>query len=209
MSMPDPSDNEQALIHTARRGSLEAFNTLVLRYQDSVYTLAYRIMGESHSAADVVQDAFILAYRRLDSYRGGSFRAWLMRIATNTAYDELRRRKRRPATAFDDLPGAESDDGPPVSADTPTPEQVVQQGELQHAIQQCITALGDDQRLILVMSDVEGFSYQEIADQLGVQLGTVKSRLSRARTSVRHCLQAVGELLPAAYRLIGNADDTK
>jgi RNA polymerase sigma-70 factor (ECF subfamily) len=209
MSMPDTSDNEQALIHTARRGSLEAFNTLVLRYQDSVYTLAYRIMGESHSAADVAQDAFILAYRRLDSYRGGSFRAWLLRIATNTAYDELRRRKRRPATAFDDLPGAESDDGPPVSADTPNPEQVVQQAELQQAIQKCITALSADQRLVLVMSDVEGFSYQEIADQLDVQLGTVKSRLSRARTSVRHCLQAVQELLPAAYRLIGNADDTK
>jgi RNA polymerase sigma-70 factor (ECF subfamily) len=207
--MPDTFDNEQALIHTARRGSLEAFNTLVLRYQDSVYTLAYRIMGESHSAADVAQDAFILAYRRLESYRGGSFRAWLLRIATNTAYDELRRRKRRPATAFDDLPGADADDGPPVSADTPNPEQVVQQGELNHAIQQCIRALGDDQRVILVMSDVEGFSYQEIADQLGVQLGTVKSRLSRARTSVRHCLQAVQELLPTAYRLIGNADDTK
>lgn len=203
----NPQDNEQALIQTARRGSLEAFNALVLRYQDSVYTLAYRIMGESHSAADVAQDAFILAYRRLDSYRGGSFRAWLLRIATNTAYDELRRRKRRPASSFEELSGAESDDGPPLPADTPNPEQVVQQGELQRAIQNCINGLGDDQRVVIVLSDVEGLSYQEIADNLGVQLGTVKSRLSRARVSVRHCLQAVRELLPAEYRLTGNADD--
>jgi RNA polymerase sigma-70 factor (ECF subfamily) len=205
----NPQDDEQALILTARRGNLDAFNALVLRYQDSVYTLAYRIMGDSHSAADVVQEAFILAYRRLDSYRGGSFRSWLLRIATNTAYDELRRRKRRPATSFEELPGAETDDGSPLSGDTPNPEHVVLQGELQRAIQNCINALGDDQRLVLVLSDVEGLSYQEIADHLAVQLGTVKSRLSRARASVRHCLQAVQELLPAAYRLIGNADDTK
>jgi RNA polymerase sigma-70 factor (ECF subfamily) len=205
--MPDTSEHEQALIHTARRGNLEAFNALVLHYQDSVYTLAYRIMGESHSAADIAQETFILAYRRLDSYRGGNFRSWLLRIATNTAYDELRRRKRRPATSFEELPGSDTDDGPPLPGDTPTPEQVVQQGELQSAIQNCINALGDDQRLVLVLSDVEGLSYQEIAEYLDVQLGTVKSRLSRARASVRHCLQAVQELLPAAYRLIGNADD--
>ncbi len=205
----DPQNDEQALIRTARRGNLEAFNALVLHYQDSVYTLAYRIMGESHSAADVAQETFILAYRRLDSYRGGNFRSWLLRIATNTAYDELRRRKRRPATSFEELPGSDTDDGPPLSGDTPNPELVVQQGELQRAIQNCINALGDDQRLVLVLSDVEGLSYQEIADHLDVQLGTVKSRLSRARASVRHCLQAVQELLPSAYRLIGNADYTK
>jgi len=202
-----PTD-ENALIQTARRGDLDAFNALVLHYQDSLYTLAYRIMGDSHSAADVVQEAFILAYRRLDSYRGGNFRSWLLRIATNTAYDELRRRKRRPATSFEELPGSETDDGPPIPGNAPTPEQVVQQEELQQAIQHCINALRDDQRLVLVLSDVEGLSYQEIADNLDMQLGTVKSRLSRARTSVRHCLQAVQELLPAAYRLIGNADDT-
>jgi RNA polymerase sigma-70 factor (ECF subfamily) len=203
-----PHTDEHSLIQTARRGDLDAFNALVLYYQDSIYTIAYRIMGESHSAADVVQEAFILAYRRLDSYRGGNFRSWLMRIATNTAYDELRRRKRRPATSFEELPGSDTDDGPLLPGSSLTPEQVVQQAELQQAIQNCINDLGDDQRLVLVLSDVEGLSYQEIADNLDVQLGTVKSRLSRARASVRHCLQAVQELLPAAYRLIGNADDT-
>jgi RNA polymerase sigma-70 factor (ECF subfamily) len=207
--MPSTSyTDEQSLILTARRGDLDAFNTLVLHYQDSVYTLAYRIMGESHSAADVVQEAFILAYRRLDSYRGGNFRSWLLRITTNTAYDELRRRKRRPAASIEELPGSETDDGPSLPGNSPTPEQVVLQAEIQQAIQNCINGLGDDQRLVLVLSDVEGLSYQEIADNLDLELGTVKSRLSRARASVRHCLQAVQELLPAAYRLIGNADDT-
>jgi RNA polymerase sigma-70 factor, ECF subfamily len=194
-------EHEQALIQSARRGSLEAFNTLVLHYQDGVYSLAYRIMGEDASAADAAQDAFITAYRRLETYRGGSFRAWLLRITTNTCYDELRRRKRRPVTAFDDLPGAESDDGPPLPADSVTPEQAVQQAELQKAIEQCIGGLQLDQRTVLLLSDVEGMNYQEIADITGANLGTVKSRLSRARLGVRRCLQAVRELLPAEYRL--------
>ena len=201
-------ENEQALIETARRGDIDAFNALVLTYQDSVYTLAYRIMGDSHSAADAAQETFILVYRRLNTYRGGNFRSWLLRIATNTCYDELRRRKRRPATSLEELPGADMDDGPPLANESSTPEQIVQQNELNQAIQACINALGEDQRMVLVLSDVEGLSYQEIADNTGAQLGTIKSRLSRARTSVRQCLQAVQELLPSAYRLIGNDEDT-
>lgn len=202
--MVDLVTDEVMIIEDARRGSLDAFNALVLRHQDVVYSLSYRIMGEPDSAADMTQDAFLLAYRRLETYRGGSFRSWLCRIATNVCYDELRRRKRRPATSIDDLPGADADDGPPIPSHLPTPEQAVQEGELQQAIQNCIMSLGDDQRIVLVMCDVEGFSYEEIADNTGANLGTVKSRLSRARASVRNCLQAVQELLPAEYRLIRN-----
>jgi RNA polymerase sigma-70 factor (ECF subfamily) len=194
-------ENEPALIQAARRGDLEAFNTLVLHYQDGVYALVYRILGEPAAAADVAQDAFIIAYRHLRDYRGGSFRAWVFRIATNACYDELRRRKRRPATLFDDLPGAEADDGPALAADAPTPEQAAQQAELNRAIERCIRALQSDQRLVLVLSDIEGLNYQEIADSTGLNLGTVKSRLSRARAGVRACLQAVQELLPSVYRL--------
>lgn len=199
--MAGESENEQLLIRQARQGSLDAFNELVLAYQDRVYSAAYRIMGDPASAADAAQDTFITAYRRLSTYRGGSFRAWLLRIATNTCYDELRRRKRRPATSLEDLPGAENDDGAPLPDQADTPEQIAQQRELSQALEDCIRALGDDQRIILVMSDVEGFSYQDIADSTGSNLGTVKSRLSRARASVRQCLQAVRELLPSVYRL--------
>jgi len=199
-------ENELMLIQTAQHGDLDAFNMLVLRHQNAVYTLSYRIMGEPDSAADATQDAFLTAYRRIETYRGGNFRSWLLRIATNTCYDELRRRKRRPATSFEDLPDADSDDGPSLPSSTETPEQTVQQRELNTAIQDCITALGEDQRVVLVMSDVQGFSYQEIAEVTGTQMGTVKSRLSRARLSIRRCLQAVQELLPAEYRLLTDAE---
>jgi RNA polymerase sigma-70 factor (ECF subfamily) len=192
-------ENEPALIQTAQRGDLSAFNVLVLAYQNNVYTLAYRIMGEAHTAADIAQEAFILAFRRLNTYRGGSFRSWLLRITANQCYDELRRLRRKPSISVED-PNAESDDVA-LPDDTSTPEQVVQQRELQHAIQRCINHLSVDQRMVLVSSDVEGFSYQEIAEQVGTSLGTVKSRLSRARAGVRDCLQSVRELLPSIFRL--------
>lgn len=192
--------NEQSLITAARRGDVDAFNQIVLHYQDGVYSLAYRIMGEEASAADAAQEAFILAYRRLETYQGGSFKSWLLRIVTNACYDELRRRKRRPATAFDDLPGAEADDGPPLPSDEISPEQAAQQAELRRAIEGCIRGLQTDQRTVLLLSDVEGMSYQEIAAITGTNLGTVKSRLSRARLGVRGCLEAFRELLPAGFR---------
>jgi RNA polymerase sigma-70 factor (ECF subfamily) len=192
-------EDEQALIRLARRGDLDAFNALVLRFQDSAYTLAFRIMGDPHSAADAAQEAFITAYRRLNTYRGGSFRAWVLRITTNQCYDEMRRRQRRPAVSVEDM-----GDEPALPDDADTPEEVVQQRELNRAIQECIGALNPDQRVVLVLCDVEGLDYQAIADQLGAQIGTVKSRLSRARASVRDCLQGVRDLLPSAYRLISD-----
>lgn len=192
------------LIQSAQNGDLSAFNALVLTYQDQVYSVTYRIMGTEDSASDATQDAFINAFRRIKTYRGGNFRAWLLRIATNTCYDILRYEKRRPATAFDDLPGGDTDDGPPLPDHQDTPEEIAQQHELNSAIQDCINGLSADQKIVLVMSDVEGYSYQEIADHAEVQLGTVKSRLSRARLSIRRCLQAVQELLPTEYRLIND-----
>jgi RNA polymerase sigma-70 factor (ECF subfamily) len=197
---------EQTLIQRALRGDLESFNALILRYQDSAYTLAYRIMGDSHSASDALQEAFIIAYRRLGTYRGGSFRAWLMRITTNQCYDELRRVRRRPSVSVEAM-GEETGDDPAIPDGSDTPEEVAVQRELQQAIQQCITSLNPDQRVVLVMCDVDGMDYQAIADTVGAQIGTVKSRLSRARAAVRDCLQGVRELLPPAFRLTSNDDD--
>lgn len=193
--------DEQTLIANAKRGDLEAFNALVLAYQDAIFSVTYRIMGDEMSAADSTQDTFVTAYRRLETYKGGNFRAWLFKIATNTCYDALRYQKRRPATPLDDLAGESYDEGPPIADSGISPEQAAQNNELHAAIQECINALNPDQRIVLVMCDVEGYSYQEIADNADIQIGTVKSRLSRARASVRQCLQAFEELLPAAYRL--------
>lgn len=203
--MAGTPEQEQALIQSAVSGNLQAFNTLVLAYQDSVYTVAYRIMGETAAAADAAQEAFIVAYRKLRTYQGGSFRGWLVRIVTNQCYDELRRRQRRPSVALSLLPDADSDDGPALpDTASAAPEDTAQQRELQQAIQDCINALTPDQRVVLVLSDVEELDYQSIADSTGANLGTVKSRLSRARAAMRDCLQAVRELLPANFRLVSD-----
>lgn len=189
--------DEATLIRQAQEGSLEAFNSLVLRHQNLVYNVAYRMLGDDVSAQDVTQEAFINAYRKFASFQGEHFRAWVVRIASNLALDMLRRDKRRPAQSLDDM-AAEGDLTLPDAS--PTPEQALQSRELQQAIQQCIDSLNAEQRLTLILCDVQGMSYQEVADSTNAQLGTVKSRLSRARLAVRRCLQAVEELLPAQYR---------
>ena len=194
--------DEPALIHSAQKGDIDAFNRLVLAYQHQVYNLAYRIMGDEAAAADAAQEAFISAYNHLKSFRGGSFKSWLLRIVTNACYDDLRKRKRRPATSLEDMMGDENGEGEfelPSTADGP--ETIVQRREMATLLQQGITTLPDDQRIVLVLSDVQGMSYEEIAEVTNSNLGTVKSRLSRARGKLREYLQAHGELLPAQYRL--------
>ncbi|MCC7449083.1 MAG: sigma-70 family RNA polymerase sigma factor [Anaerolineae bacterium] len=190
--------DEIALIQDAQRGSVEAFNTLILHYQTHAFNLAYRLIGESDAAADATQEAFIAAYNHLAQFRGGSFKSWLMRIVTNTCYDEMRRRKRRPALSLDD--DADHAELQLVSH-TDNPETLTAQNALNRAIQDCLDGLPDDQRLVTVLCDVQGYDYQEIAMIARVSLGTVKSRISRARQRLRDCLQGAGELLPSAYRL--------
>jgi RNA polymerase sigma-70 factor (ECF subfamily) len=192
--------DEEALIKKAQKGDIAAFNRLVLHYQEAVYNVAYRIMGEPQSAEDATQEAFISAYHALNSFRGGSFKSCLMRIATNACYDELRRRKRRPQTSLDKLTDENESFVYLRSADD-SPEVAQQRLEVMHAIEDCLRALPDDQRITAVLCDVEGYDYQEIAGITGVSLGTVKSRMSRARARLRECLQEVKELLPASYRL--------
>jgi RNA polymerase sigma-70 factor (ECF subfamily) len=192
--------DEATLISRAQKGDVAAFNRLVLNYQEALYNVAYRIMGERHAAEDATQEAFISAYNSLNRYRGGSFKSWLMRITTNACYDELRRRKRRPQTSLEEL----TDDNESFAfmrSPQDGPEGTQQRLELVHAIEECLQALPDDQRITAVLGDVEGYNYQEIADITRVSLGTVKSRMSRARSKMRDCLQGFKELLPANYRL--------
>ena len=198
--------DEPALILEAQRGDLNAFNRLVLDYQTSVYNLACRILGESDSAADATQEAFISAYKNIRRYRGGSFKAWLMRIVTNACYDELRRRKRRPVASLEALNVV--DEGPDAEAEATliakdeSPEDRVQRRELAREIQNCLNHLPEEMRVVVVMSDVLEMDYAAMAESVGAALGTIKSRLSRARARLRDCLQQnVRELLPAAYRL--------
>ncbi len=200
----EPGMEETALIRQAKKGDLEAFNQLVLAHQARVYNVAYRIMGERDAAEDATQEAFISAYRKLRSFRGGSFRAWLMRIVTNACYDELRRRKRRPAGSLDALVqvGEDSAGDLQVMAEAAQdPEAAAEQAELARAIQDCMNHLAPEFRIVAVLADVQGYDYKEVAQAIGKPVGTVKSRLARARARLRECLQRHGELLPAAFRL--------
>lgn len=198
--------NEPALILDAQRGDLDSFNTLVLRYQDMVFNAALRILGDEDAAADASQEAFISAFRSVNSYRGGSFKAWLLRIVTNACYDELRRQKRRPTTPLEpETEDGEEMDSPRWLADPNLgPEQQMDADELEHAIQHCLDALPTEFRAVVVMADVEGLDYAEVAAAVRAPLGTVKSRIARARLRLRDCLQSFAELLPAAFRLNTN-----
>jgi RNA polymerase sigma-70 factor (ECF subfamily) len=195
--------NEQALIQDAQGGNLDAFNTLILHYQDSVFNTALRILGDDDLAADATQDAFISAFKSITSYRGGSFKAWLMRTVTNACYDELRRRKRRPTTPLEpDTDDGEEMDSPRWLADpNMTPDQVAEADELEHAIQHCLNNLPLEFKSVVIMADIQGMDYTEVAVAVKVPLGTIKSRLARARLRLRECLQGFEELLPSSFRL--------
>ena len=195
--------DELALIQMAQEGDLTAFNRLVLLYQDMAYNVAYRIMNEPPAAEDAVQEAFLNAYMNLLKFRGGSFRAWLMRIVTNTCYDELRRRKRRPTVPLEPVDDSGEEIESPHWMEDPgeTPEVYMDRTELNSAIQHCLEGLPAEFRTAVVLVDVQGMDYVEAASVLGKPLGTVKSRLARARLRLRDCLQGFMELLPAIYRL--------
>ena len=195
--------NEPALIQDAQHGDLDAFNTLVLHYQDMVFNVALRVLGDDELAADAAQEAFISAFCSINSFRGGSFKAWLMRTVTNACYDELRRQKRRPTTPLEpDTNDGEEMDSPRWLADpNMSPEQEAEANELEHAIQHCLENLPTDFRVVVVMADIQGLDYSEVAAATRVPLGTIKSRLARARLRLRECLQGFEELLPASFRL--------
>jgi len=193
--------DEAEQIAAAQRGSLGAFNDLVRDYEQRVYTLCVRILGDRDAAADATQEAFLSAYRALDRFRGGSFKAWILRIATNACYDQLRAQARRPTQSLDYL--ADADDAPlevPSPDRSTDPEARALQAELSREIGRALAQLPHDQRLALVLLDIQGLSYDEIATVTNTNLGTVKSRISRARTRMRDLLLERGELLQGRVR---------
>lgn len=195
---------EYALIQKAKEGDLDAFNQLVLTYQQQVYNLAYRMMNDDMAADDITQNAFINAYQHIRSFREGSFRAWLLRIATNQCYDELRRKKRKPTqslTPVDAESGEELEDPVWLTDDGELPEEFIQSRELETVIQRCIDQLQANFKAMLILIDVQGMDYREASSVSGTPIGTVRSRLARAREKMQKCLQGFGELLPEKYRL--------
>jgi RNA polymerase sigma factor (sigma-70 family) len=170
---------------------LENFNRIVLEYQNVVYNQAYRLLDDYQAAEDAAQEAFILAYVKFHTYKGGSLRAWLLRIVTNLCYDELRRRKSSRIVPLEPLDTyGEEIESPDWLADpAETPEEATQSSELRDRIQESIGKLPLKNRTALVLVDVQELDYAEAAAVMGCPIGTVKSRLARARSQIRADLQ--------------------
>ncbi len=192
---------ESRLLARAREGDLDAFNLLVDAYQDRVYGLCLRMLASPEAAADAAQEAFLAAFRHLRSFRGDLFRPWLLRIAANAATDELRRRKRRPQVSLDrPLPG--SDAPPDIAGHEESPEDYAIRRELRDALERALAELPADQRLAVVLVDVQGLAYEDAALVMRSAVGTVKSRISRGRERLRRLLAAAGELPPSLQRQV-------
>jgi RNA polymerase sigma-70 factor (ECF subfamily) len=164
----------------------------VVAYQDLAYNVARRLVGDPESAADVTQEAFLAAFRHLDQFKGGSFKSWLLRIVTNSCYDALRARQRRETTSLDALVEETGFDVP--DATNPLPETIALSAELFSCVEAGLKTLPVDQRAVLILYDVHGLSYDDVATVLNTSLGTVKSRLSRARGRLRDYLMRHREL---------------
>lgn len=194
--------DEPNFIRAAQAGDVAAFNQLVRAYRAMVYRAAYRVLGDAAAAEDATQDAFVSAYKHIRAFRGGSFKAWLLRIVTNACYDQLRAKQRRPTASLDALLLNPDQPPPGLARDAgEAPHEFAERQELGATIQRGLATLPPDQRLTLVLVDIEGLSYEEAADALTTNVGTIKSRLSRARAALRDFLVQQEELLPARYRL--------
>jgi len=186
-----PLPDEEAVVRLAVAGDRSAFARLMEHYQAACYGLAWRLLGDPDQAADATQDAFIHAYDAMRSYRGGIFRSWLMRITANASYDILRRAQRRPTTA---LPEPEEGHAelPDIGAVNPLEE--AEKSELYRYLEAALRLLQEDQRVAVVLCDVYGMDYGEVASMTDSPVGTVKSRIHRGRLRLREILAPHREL---------------
>ena len=186
--------DENLLLTMAMGGDVDAFNRLVAIHQNAVYGFAMSLTRQHALADDVTQETFISAFRSISKMRGGNFRAWLLRIARNKAYDHFRRQNRRRESSVDE------ENSPflaTLTDDNPSPHSVAVNSELREALEHCVGGLSDEHREVIVLIDVQGESYDDASAVCGVNIGTVKSRLNRARRRVRDCLRGFPGLLPS------------
>jgi RNA polymerase sigma-70 factor (ECF subfamily) len=189
------TETEQALIRRAQKGITASFDRLVDAHYSAVYNITYRMLGEGQSASDATQVAFVRAFEALPGFRGeAAFKTWLYRIAINVCLDEIRRRESAPLslTAEHEQEGAPTEREIPDQSDEPAGR--VEQRERQEMVHRALARLPEDFRSIIVLYDINGLSYQEISDTLRIPLGTVKSRLNRARHALRDELEPHLEL---------------
>ena len=171
--------DEAELISASKEGDLDSFNELVRLYQKMAYNMAYRMLGDSQAAEDATQEAFFSAWKNISRFRGGSFKSWVMQITANACRDELRRLKRRPVVPLESLPY----DPPALS--TESPEDYALRQETGEHVQRGLTTLSHEQRMAVILCDIQGLSYEEVAEVMECSLGTVKSRINRGRAHLR------------------------
>lgn len=186
-----PLPDEAAVIERAAAGDRTAFAQLMEHYQGACYGLAWRLLGDPDRAADATQDAFVHAYTAIRSFRGGVFRSWLLRITANASYDILRRQQRRPTSPLPD-PEEGAPELPDAAATDPDAE--AGRSELYRQLERALRLLPPDQRTAVVLCDVYGMEYQEVATMTAAALGTVKSRIHRGRLRLRELLAEHREL---------------
>lgn len=182
------ANNEYELVDLAQRGNLDAYNELVTRHQEKVYSLAVRILHDEAAAEDMTQVAFLHAYQKLSSFAyRSSFRVWLLRIVTNLCLDELRRNKRHPSLSLDRGQGEDEDTNmlDQLAANELAPEQEILRREREQMIRQALNRLPLDLRVVIELVDLQELDYNQAAQVMGCPVGTVKSRLARARMRLR------------------------
>jgi RNA polymerase sigma factor (sigma-70 family) len=187
---PDPAaDQDERLIFSAARGDLDAFNQLVTRHERSVLNLCWRMLGTLPEAEDASQDAFIKAWTNAKSFKGGAVRPWLLRIATNTCYDVLRSKGRKPTGSLDAIE-FETEPDWSTQSDPVDPVRFAETGDLSRMLEAALAQIPDEQRLAVTLCDIQGLPLAEAAEVMQVSLGTVKSRLFRGRSKLRDLITA-------------------
>jgi RNA polymerase sigma-70 factor (ECF subfamily) len=198
---PDAIDADAALVTSSQQGDLSAFEALVAKYQKRMLNIAFRFLGDYDDAAEVVQDAFVSAYRNLKGFRAeAKFSTWLTAITMNLSRNRLKRMKlhqaRVPVSLDAPIQTASGEMVPDPPSGEPSVLDRMEKQDVKNKVQDCIKALEPDFREVLVLRDMQDFSYEEIGGMLKVAAGTVKSRLFRARESVKDCLKkSMGDLL--------------
>jgi RNA polymerase sigma-70 factor (ECF subfamily) len=189
-SVSVPKDTDQELVRRVKKGDRRAFDLLFSRYQHKIYGLVSRFVRDAQDIDDVVQEAFIKAYRALPRFRGDSaFYTWLYRIAINTAKNYLVARGRRPPTADIDAEDAEFMDGGDFLRESENPENQLSRDELAKAIDDAIRSLPDDLRSAVTLREFDGLTYEQIAEIMECPVGTVRSRIFRAREAIDQRIQ--------------------
>jgi RNA polymerase sigma-70 factor (ECF subfamily) len=191
-----PDGEEKQWIERSRRGDVASFDKLVRQYEKSVYNTAYRLSGSHDDASDIAQEAFVRAWNNLKSFRGDSaFSTWLYRIVTNVFLDDRKRKRARPHRSLDDAMDLDESSVQRQYEDhSPGPEALAENAERQRILEKAIQTLPEAQRVMVVMYHSQGLAYEEIAEITQLPMGTVKSRLNRARLALRDRLKSVAEL---------------